>query len=245
MNCASTTIPPVILCGGSDTRLWPLSHKSFPKQCPSMPGNNNNQLQFALKRVAFINKKDQLLLLLSPIFLVLAYKVSKDGSKPFLGHVRVGQNGKPFKCYKFRSMVVNAQEVLSICWLPTPSRKPNGTRTSNSKMTLASASWVTFLRRTSLDELPQLFNVLKGDMSLVSPHPVVQAELERYGEDVDYNLMAKPGMMGLWQVSGRNDVDYSKRVYLDSWCVKNWSLWSDIAILFKTISVVTKRHGAY
>ena len=102
-----------------------------------------------------------------------------------------------------------------------------------------------FLRRTSLDELPQLFNVLKGDMSLVSPHPVVQAELERYGEDVDYNLMAKPGMMGLWQVSGRNDVDYSKRVYLDSWCVKNWSLWSDIAILFKTISVVTKRSNAY
>jgi lipopolysaccharide/colanic/teichoic acid biosynthesis glycosyltransferase len=82
-------------------------------------------------------------------------------------------------------------------------------------------------------------------MSLVGPRPVVQAELERYGDDVVYYLMAKPGMTGLWQVSGRNDVDYDTRVYFDAWYVKNWSLWTDIAILFKTISVVTGRTGAY
>jgi len=102
-----------------------------------------------------------------------------------------------------------------------------------------------FLRRTSLDELPQLFNVIKGEMSLVGPRPVVHAELARYGDDVDYFLMVRPGMTGLWQVSGRNDVDYDTRVYLDTWYVKNWSLWYDIAILFKTIRVVLKRHGAY
>ena len=96
-----------------------------------------------------------------------------------------------------------------------------------------------------LIELPQLFNVLKGEMSLVGPRPIVADELERYEENVDYYLMAKPGMTGLWQVSGRNDVDYNTRVYFDSWYVKNWSLWNDIAILFKTVNVVLKKDGAY
>ncbi|WP_322972416.1 sugar transferase, partial [Klebsiella pneumoniae] len=103
----------------------------------------------------------------------------------------------------------------------------------------------TFLRRTSLDELPQLFNVLKGEMSLVGPRPIITAELERYNEEVDYYLLSKPGMTGLWQVSGRSDVDYETRVYLDAWYVKNWSMWNDIAILFKTVGVVLKRDGAY
>ncbi|MDZ3744193.1 sugar transferase, partial [Klebsiella pneumoniae] len=102
-----------------------------------------------------------------------------------------------------------------------------------------------FLRRTSLDELPQLFNVLKGEMSLVGPRPIITAELERYNEEVDYYLLSKPGMTGLWQVSGRSDVDYETRVYLDAWYVKNWSMWNDIAILFKTVGVVLKRDGAY
>lgn len=97
-----------------------------------------------------------------------------------------------------------------------------------------------FLRRTSLDELPQLFNVLKGEMSLVGPRPIITAELERYNEEVDYYLLSKPGMTGLWQVSGRSDVDYETRVYLDAWYVKNWSMWNDIAILFKTVGVVLK-----
>ncbi|EUM45236.1 undecaprenyl-phosphate galactose phosphotransferase [Enterobacter sp. MGH 37] len=102
-----------------------------------------------------------------------------------------------------------------------------------------------FIRKTSLDELPQLFNVLKGEMSLVGPRPVIHEELVRYADDVDYYLMVKPGMTGLWQVSGRNDVDYTTRVYFDSWYVKNWSLWNDIVILFKTVSVVLFRKGAY
>ncbi|WP_181937365.1 sugar transferase, partial [Klebsiella pneumoniae] len=97
----------------------------------------------------------------------------------------------------------------------------------------------------SLDELPQLFNVLKGEMSLVGPRPIITDELQRYNEEVEYYLLSKPGMTGLWQVSGRSDVDYETRVYLDAWYVKNWSMWNDIAILFKTFGVVLKKDGAY
>ena len=102
-----------------------------------------------------------------------------------------------------------------------------------------------WLRERSLDELPQLWNVLKGEMSLVGPRPIVKEELPYYQDDVDYYLMAKPGMTGLWQVSGRNNVSYDTRVYFDSWYVKNWSLWNDIVILLKTVNVVLNKTGAY
>jgi undecaprenyl-phosphate galactose phosphotransferase len=101
------------------------------------------------------------------------------------------------------------------------------------------------LRASSLDELPQLINVIRGEMSLVGPRPVVSAELQRYGDEVGYYLMVRPGMTGLWQVSGRSDLDYDIRVYLDTWYVKNWSLWHDMIILFKTVRVVSDRSGAY
>jgi len=102
-----------------------------------------------------------------------------------------------------------------------------------------------FLRRTSMDELPQLLNVIKSEMSLVGPRPIVEEELHKYGVEKSYYLMVRPGMTGLWQVSGRNDTDYETRVYLDIWYVKNWSLWYDLALLFKTVKVVTSRSGAY
>jgi undecaprenyl-phosphate galactose phosphotransferase len=102
-----------------------------------------------------------------------------------------------------------------------------------------------FARRTSLDELPQLFNVFKGDMSLVGPRPILHDEIERFGEDWAFYLMARPGITGLWQISGRNDVDFASRVALDSWYVRNWSLWYDIVILIKTVKVVLAREGAY
>ena len=101
------------------------------------------------------------------------------------------------------------------------------------------------MRKTSLDELPQIFNVLKGEMSLVGPRPVIQEELERYGEYVNDYLMVKPGITGMWQVSGRSDIDYQERVLLDSWYVRNWSVWIDVVMLFKTFKVVLLRKGAY
>ena len=102
-----------------------------------------------------------------------------------------------------------------------------------------------FLRRTSLDELPQLVNVVKGEMSLVGPRPIVRSELKRYGLDAGYYLMVRPGMTGLWQVSGRSDIEYDKRVYLDTWYVKNWSIGYDLTIIAKTFRVVLERAGAY
>jgi Undecaprenyl-phosphate galactose phosphotransferase WbaP len=199
----------------------------------------------AFKRVFDLVGSATLLVLLSPLFAYVAYKVSRDGGSAFFGHERVGQNGQKFKCYKFRSMVVNAQEVLQDLLARDEQARAEWAKDFKLKNDPRINPIGHFLRRTSLDELPQLWNVLMGEMSLVGPRPVVQAELERYGDDVVYYLMAKPGMTGLWQVSGRNDVDYDTRVYFDAWYVKNWSLWTDIAILFKTISVVTGSRGAY
>ncbi|MDG2916318.1 undecaprenyl-phosphate galactose phosphotransferase WbaP [Bisgaard Taxon 10/6] len=183
--------------------------------------------------------------LLSPVLLYLYLSVKKDGGNAIYGHPRIGRNGKTFKCLKFRSMVVNSKEVLEELLAKDPEARAEWEKDFKLKNDPRITKIGAFIRKTSLDELPQLFNVLKGEMSLVGPRPIVKEELERYQEDVDYYLMAKPGMTGLWQVSGRNDVDYDTRVYFDSWYVKNWSLWNDIAILFKTVNVVLNRDGAY
>lgn len=198
-----------------------------------------------LKRMFDIAGSLILLFLLLPLFAYSAYKVSRDGGSAFFGHERVGQGGKRFKCYKFRSMVLNAEDVLKELLEHNAEARAAWEKNFKLKNDPRINSFGHFLRRTSLDELPQLWNVLKGEMSLVGPRPVVSAELHRYGDDVVYYLMVKPGMTGLWQVSGRSDVDYEMRVYFDTWYVKNWSLWADIAILFKTISVVTGKSGAY
>ncbi|AJF74057.1 UDP-phosphate galactose phosphotransferase [Raoultella ornithinolytica] len=186
-----------------------------------------------------------IILVLSPLLIYVSSKVKKDGGPAIYGHERVGKDGVPFKCLKFRSMVINSKEVLETLLDTDTEARKEWDATFKLKNDPRVTKIGQFLRRTSLDELPQLFNVLKGEMSLVGPRPIITAELERYNEEVDYYLLSKPGMTGLWQVSGRSDVDYDTRVYLDAWYVKNWSMWNDIAILFKTIGVVLKKDGAY
>lgn len=186
-----------------------------------------------------------IIILLSPLLIYISLKVKKDGGPAIFGHIRVGKKGKLFNCLKFRSMIVNSQEVLNKLLENDKDARREWENTFKLKDDPRITKIGHFLRRTSLDELPQLFNVLKGEMSLVGPRPVITEELERYNEEVDYYLLSKPGMTGLWQVSGRSDVDYDTRVYLDAWYVKNWSMWNDIAILFKTVAVVLKRDGAY
>jgi undecaprenyl-phosphate galactose phosphotransferase len=198
-----------------------------------------------LKRLFDVLASVVILLLLLPLFIYLAAKIRKDGGPAIFSHLRVGQSGKMFNCYKFRSMRVDAEEQLRDILASSHDLREEWEREFKLKDDPRISNIGQFLRRTSLDELPQIFNVIKGDMSLVGPRPVIKAELARYGDDVDYFLMVRPGMTGLWQVSGRNNVDYDTRVYLDTWYVKNWSLWYDIAILFKTIKVVFKREGAY
>lgn len=199
----------------------------------------------AAKRTFDLVVSTLLLILLSPLFAWLAYQVSRDGGKPFYGHERVGQNGRLFKCYKLRSMILNSQQALQELIDSDPLARAEWERDFKLKNDPRITPIGAMLRKTSLDELPQLWNVLKGEMSLVGPRPIIFDELARYENDVSYYLLVKPGMTGLWQVSGRSDVDYATRVYLDSWYVKNWSLWLDIAILFKTIDVVFGRDGAY
>ncbi|HAV5984683.1 MULTISPECIES: undecaprenyl-phosphate galactose phosphotransferase WbaP [Serratia] len=209
---------------------------------------NNNLAKYSsrvIKRCFDIVGSSLIMLVLAPVLFFLAYKVSRDGGKSIYGHERVGHNGVKFKCLKFRSMVTNSQEVLNDLLKNDPDARLEWDKDFKLKNDPRITKIGEFIRKTSLDELPQLWNVFRGDMSLVGPRPVVEAELERYAGDVDYYLMAKPGMTGLWQVSGRNDIDYGTRVYFDAWYVKNWALWNDIAILFKTISVVLKRDGAY
>ncbi|WP_417277374.1 undecaprenyl-phosphate galactose phosphotransferase WbaP [Castellaniella sp.] len=186
-----------------------------------------------------------ILLLLSPLLLTLTWLVMRDGGSPIYGHVRIGRDGKAFSCLKFRSMVLNSQEVLEDLLKNDPVARAEWDRDFKLRNDPRITRVGHFLRKSSLDELPQLLNVLKGEMSLVGPRPIIAEELERYGENKEYYLMAKPGVTGLWQVSGRNDVDYDTRVYFDAWYVKNWSLWNDIAILFKTVNVVLKKDGAY
>jgi undecaprenyl-phosphate galactose phosphotransferase len=186
-----------------------------------------------------------IILVASPLLIYLYVQVKKDGGPAIFGHERIGRNGKKFKCLKFRSMVMNSQSVLQEILEKDPQARIEWERDFKLKNDPRITKIGHFIRKTSLDELPQLFNVVAGSMSLVGPRPVVQEELERYSDSVEYYLMAKPGMTGLWQVSGRNDIDYDTRVYFDAWYVKNWSMWNDIAILFKTINVVLNRNGAY
>lgn len=198
-----------------------------------------------IKRSFDILASLMIITILSPVLLFISRKVKKDGGPAIYGHERIGKNGAPFKCLKFRSMAVNSEELLADLLAKDPEAKAEWDETFKLKNDPRITKIGHLLRRTSMDELPQLFNVLKGEMSLVGPRPIIHEELERYRDQVDYYLMSKPGMTGLWQVSGRSDVDYETRVYFDAWYVKNWSMWNDIAILFKTVSVVLRKDGAY
>lgn len=208
----------------------------------------NNLERFSakvLKRVFDVLAGGFLILMLLPFFIILSALVAKDGGSAFFGHTRIGQNGRKFKCYKFRSMVLDADKVLKELLERDPVARAEWEKDFKLKNDIRVTRIGALLRKTSLDELPQLWNVFCGDMSLVGPRPVVEKEILRYGDDAAYYLLAKPGMTGLWQVSGRNDTDYARRVFLDAWYVRNWSLWYDVAILFKTVGVVLRRDGAY
>ena len=202
-------------------------------------------LAMILKRSFDIVVASLLLILLSPLFLVLVLRIKQTGGPAFFGHERIGVNNRSFPCFKFRTMVQNSSEVLEKILREDPAARELWEKEFKLRDDPRITHIGKLLRRTSLDELPQLWNVLRGEMSLVGPRPVVCDELKLYGEDVSYYLQVRPGMTGLWQVSGRNDVDYETRVALDAWYVRNWSLWTDIVILFKTIRVVLARDGAY
>ncbi len=188
-----------------------------------------------------------LLPILIPIIGILAFMIKKESAGPvFFAHNRIGRDGKVIPTYKFRSMYSDAQKRLEKLLAENEEIKQEWETNFKLKDDPRVTKIGAFLRKTSLDELPQIFNVLKGEMNFVGPRPVIQKELDLYyKEDSNYYLMVKPGITGLWQVSGRSDTDYDFRIKMDKWYVRNWSLWLDLVILIKTIKVVLFREGAY
>lgn len=186
-----------------------------------------------------------LCIFLSPFFLLFILIVKLDGGVAFYGHERIGKNGQKFKCLKFRSMASNSQELLQQLLASDPLAYEEWNSTYKLKNDPRITKIGHFLRTSSLDEMPQLINIIKGEMSFVGPRPVTQEELPRYKDNVIYYLHVTPGLTGLWQVSGRNDVDYDTRVALDIRYIQNWSFFQDLKILAKTVHVVLFRKGAY
>lgn len=208
----------------------------------------NNLARFIprnIKRAFDVVVASLALIILSPLLLTLATIIGLSGGNAIFGQSRVGQNGSAFKCFKFRSMVSNSQEILTELLANDPVARSEWEQDRKLKNDPRITPFGRFIRRTSLDELPQLFNVLRGDMSLVGPRPVVEDELDYYADKQNLYCLVRPGITGLWQVSGRNDVSYDERVNLDSWYSRNWSLWYDIVIIMKTLKVVLNRAGAY
>jgi UDP-galactose-lipid carrier transferase len=185
-----------------------------------------------------------LLLLLAPLMLTIAMIVRSDGGPALYRHRRIGAGGRAFDCIKFRSMVMDADVVMRRVLMTDPVAAEEWATTQKLRDDPRVTRIGRFLRRSSLDELPQLLNVICGEMSLVGPRPIVQAEVARYGADIEHYYAARPGITGLWQISGRSDMSYGRRVKLDAWYVHNWTLWHDIAILFKTIPAVFLQRGA-
>ncbi len=185
------------------------------------------------------------LLLLLPVFAIVAILIKRTKSAVYFGHTRIGRNEKPFKCWKFSSMYPDAKERLDKLLKEDATAKLEWQKTHKLKDDPRVTPIGHFIRKTSIDELPQLWNVLRGDMSLVGPRPITESEKKYYGNHWRYYAAVRPGITGLWQASGRSDVSYGQRVLLDSWYVRNWSLWHDIVIVIKTFRTLVARSGAY
>jgi Undecaprenyl-phosphate galactose phosphotransferase WbaP len=186
------------------------------------------------------------LVLLAPFFLVVALLVRADGGPAFFAHQRVGRGGKLFGCLKFRSMVVDSQTRLEALLASDAAARAEWEATRKLKNDPRITRIGRLLRSTSLDELPQLINVLRGDMSLVGPRPVLEAELDRYyGASAAHYMAVRPGITGLWQVSGRSETTYESRVALDVAYVSRPSLLADLSILLRTPVAVLSRRGAH
>ena len=183
-------------------------------------------------------------IVLLPLMTVIAAAVKLDGGPVLYRHLRIGKDGRQFYCLKFRSMRVDGDIVLTRFLQETPEAIAEWVASCKLTADPRVTGVGRFLRVTSLDELPQLINIIRLEMSLVGPRPIVAAELPRYGSDVSYYLSIRPGLTGLWQVSGRTGLSYEQRVSLDSFYVKNWSLLNDLRIILVTVPAVIMRRGA-
>ncbi|PZR92937.1 MAG: exopolysaccharide biosynthesis protein [Hyphomicrobiales bacterium] len=183
--------------------------------------------------------------LFSSIFIFTAIVTRLTSGPVIYKHNRVGFGGRTFRCFKFRTMVVDADKALNALLRFDLAARAEWERSQKIVDDPRITHVGRFLRRSSLDELPQLFNVIRGEMSLVGPRPIAPSEMPRYGNRLDMYLSARPGLTGAWQVSGRSDCDYDQRVELDANYVSNWRFSTDIFILLRTVGAVFAEKGSY
>ena len=202
----------------------------------------SKKVYIKVKRVIDVILASIALILLSPLFAIIAIAIKIDSKGPvFFAHKRIGKNGNIIKLYKFRSMVINAEELIK-SFTPEQMReyKENYKLTNDPRITKVGK----FLRKTSLDELPQLINIINGDLSIIGPRPVVADELEKYGTNKDKFLSVTPGLTGYWAANGRSNTTYEQRMEMELYYIYNLSLKMDIKVFFKTILSVVKKEGA-
>ena len=198
------------------------------------------------KRSFDIGAASLALLVLFPLLCVIALMMKLSDRGPVIyRHRRIGRNGKPFYCLKFRTMMPNADALLNSHLTANPRAASEWAASQKLTADPRITPLGLVLRKTSLDELPQLWNIVKGEMSVVGPRPIVPAETVKYGETIEQYMSARPGLTGLWQVSGRNDVDYNRRVALDRRYVEEWSVGLDLRIIVKTVFIVLSSRGCY
>lgn len=186
-----------------------------------------------------------LAIFVAPLAILIAIAIRIDSRGPvFYPQRRIGRGGREFSAWKFRSMMPDADARLAAFLRENPEMREEWARQHKLSKDPRITRIGSFLRSTSLDELPQLWNILRGEMSLVGPRPIVKAEIDRYGQSFETYTYVPSGLTGLWQVSGRSDTTYAQRVQLDCFYVNNWSVWLDLCILFRTIGVVLSRSGA-
>ena len=202
----------------------------------------SKKVYIKIKRVIDVILASIALILLSPVFAIIAIAIKIDSKGPvFFAHKRIGKNGNIIKLYKFRSMVINAEELIkSFTPEQTKEYKANYKLTNDPRITKVGK----FLRKTSLDELPQLINIINGDLSIIGPRPVVADELEKYGVNKDKFLSVTPGLTGYWAANGRSNTTYEQRMEMELYYIDNLSLKMDIKVFFKTILSVVKKEGA-
>lgn len=202
----------------------------------------SKKVYIKVKRVIDVILASIALILLSPLFAIIAIAIKIDSKGPvFFAHKRIGKNGNIIKLYKFRSMVINAEELIK-SFTPEQMKeyKENYKLTNDPRITKVGK----FLRKTSLDELPQLINIINGDLSIIGPRPVVADELEKYGVNKDKFLSVTPGLTGYWAANGRSNTTYEQRMEMELYYIDNLSLKMDIKVFFKTILSVVKKEGA-
>lgn len=203
----------------------------------------NNKLAYSVtKRIIDILLSFVGLIVLSPIFLLIGIIIKIDSKGPvFFAHNRIGKNGKPIHMYKFRTMVPNAEAMIQQFDKEQMKEfKENYKLKDDPRITKVGK----FLRKTSLDELPQIWNILVGDLSIIGPRPVIGEELEKYGPNKNKFLSVTPGLTGYWQANGRSETTYEERMKMELYYVDNRSLWLDVKLFFKTIISVVKKEGA-